>query len=66
MPKEIGVGSSFVIYENIPEIPIFTDQWNLGDQQLVYNGELDAITTAVEYASKIATLGDHFNIYSDN
>jgi len=32
----------------------------------VYNGELDGITSAIEYASNIASPGDYFDIYSDN
>ena len=66
MPRQIGVGSGFVVFQNTPITPIFSDYWNIGDQQLVYNRELDGITTAVEYASKITSLGVHFNIYSDN
>jgi hypothetical protein len=43
-----------------------TNYWNIGPQQLVYNGELDGVTTAIEYASSIAAFGDHFDIYPDN
>ena len=32
----------------------------------MYNGELDGITSAIEYASNIASPGDYFDIYSDN
>jgi len=39
---------------------------NIGDQELVYNGELQGITTAIEYASQIAKPGLQFHIYSDN
>ena len=39
---------------------------NVGPQELVYNGELQGVTTAIEYASKIAKPGLHFHIYSDN
>ena len=66
MPRQIGIGSGFVVFQNTPITPIFSDHWNIGDQQLVYNGELDGITTTVEYASKIASPGVYFNIYSDN
>jgi hypothetical protein len=41
-------------------------QQNLGDVQLVYNGELLGATLAIEYASQIAQPGQHFKIYSDN
>jgi hypothetical protein len=39
---------------------------NIGDQELVYNGELQGVTTAIEYANKIAKPGLQFHIYSDN
>jgi ribonuclease HI len=39
---------------------------NIGSSQLVYNGELEGITQAVEYASKIALPGQNYKIYSDN
>lgn len=39
---------------------------NIGDQELVYNGELHGVTTAIEYANKIAKPGLQFHIYSDN
>ena len=32
----------------------------------MYNGELDGITSAIEYASNIASPGDHFDIYLNN
>lgn len=39
---------------------------NLGPDQLVYNGELEGATQAIEYAARIAKPGLHFHIYSDN
>ncbi|PVH67704.1 hypothetical protein DL98DRAFT_542957 [Cadophora sp. DSE1049] len=36
------------------------------DPQLVYNGELERTTQAVEYASKVAKPGKSYYIYSDN
>lgn len=39
---------------------------NLGQNQLVYNGELEGATQAIEYAARIAKPGLHFHIYSDN
>jgi ribonuclease HI len=62
----IGVGAGFTVFENTPREPIYSQNWNIGDQQIVYNGELDGITRAIEYASSIAQIGDHFDIYSDN
>ncbi len=51
---------------NIPKIPIYTNQWNIRSNQLVYNSKLDGVTSTIEYASTIASPSDHFNIYSDN
>jgi ribonuclease HI len=62
--SSIGVG--FTVFQNRPNTPVFSDQWNIGGQQLVYNGELEAITVASEYASKDTKVGDHFDIYADN
>ncbi len=51
---------------NIPDTPTYTKHWNIGPQQLVYNGELEGVTTAIEYASSVAVFRDYFDIYSDN
>jgi ribonuclease HI len=66
LPTQIGVGAGFAVFENIPLAPVHTSSWNIGDQQIVYNGELDGITKAIEYAGSIARVGDHFDVYSDN
>jgi hypothetical protein len=39
---------------------------NLGQDQLVYNGELEGVTIAAEYTSRVAYPGLHINIFSDN
>ena len=39
---------------------------NIGSSQLVYNGELEGITLAAEYASKIARPNQEIAIYADN
>ena len=39
---------------------------NLGTEQLVYNGELEGVTKAIEYASEIARPGQLIQVYSDN
>ncbi|KAK1916883.1 hypothetical protein P3342_004438 [Pyrenophora teres f. teres] len=38
----------------------------LGQYQLVYNGELEGITRAFEYAAKNATTDQEFEVYADN
>jgi hypothetical protein len=39
---------------------------NLGQEQLVYNGELEGIILAIEYISQIAEKDKHYRVYSDN
>src|SRR6201747_180477 len=68
--KGLETGFSFAIYKhNIPYIlvePSYTEYWNTGDNSIVYNSELEAVTKALEYASDIAKEGVHFNIFTDN
>lgn len=66
IPEQTGIGAGFIVFENTPTSPIYSKDWNIGNQQIVYNGELDGITKASEYASSRARPGDQFNIYSDN
>ena len=66
IPGGLGVGVGLVAYRNQPRTPEYTKCWNLGSRQIVYNGELEGITRAVEYASIVAQLGDQVDIYSDN
>jgi ribonuclease HI len=44
----------------------YTSKSNIGYNQLVYNGELEAITQAMEYASEQASPNQHYYIYADN
>src|ERR1700710_2573116 len=68
--KGLEIGLSFAVYKHntpyIPVEPIYTEYWNLGDNSIVYNSELEAVTKALEYASDIAKEGVHFNIFTDN
>jgi RNase H len=70
LTKGLDIGLAFTVYKhNIPYIPIvpkYSEFWNIGNSAIVYNGELEAITKALEYASDIAKIGDHFNIFTDN
>ena len=47
-------------------MPIFTKISNLGEAELVYNGELEAITQAIEYASSTAKEVDNFIVFLNN
>jgi ribonuclease HI len=64
--KGVGVGLVVLNYNlGIPQV-VYQNTINLGDSQLVYNGELEGTTQAVEYASRMAKPGQTYYIYSDN
>jgi hypothetical protein len=48
----VGVGLVVLNYDRGTPTVVHTSTTNLGDSQLVYNGELEGTTQAVEYASK--------------
>ncbi len=66
----LGIGLGLAVFNhntsNIPILPIYTEHWNIGDKAIVYNGELEGITRAFEYASEQAREGEHFNVFTDN
>jgi ribonuclease HI len=70
MEKGKGVGVGFISYFGTLCPPNLQAKGegitNLGLDQLVYNGELEGIAIAVEFASQIAYPGVNINIYSDN
>jgi hypothetical protein len=70
MLNRLGIGFGFAIYNHIsPSIPLepsYREYWNIGNRAIVYNGELEAVTKAIEYASEIAKEGEHFDIFIDN
>jgi ribonuclease HI len=60
-----GVGVGIVVLNDSQQI-VYQETLNLGDSQLVYDGELEGTTRAVEFASKVAEQGQSYYIYSDN
>lgn len=64
MEQGSGVGIGLAIFE--PGKRFACHKSNIGEGQLVYNGELEGITQAVEHASKTAKPGKIFKIYADN
>jgi ribonuclease HI len=70
MPGEgstgIGVGLVVIQYNQGTPTVLHQNMINLGDSQLVYNGELEGTTRAIEYASRTAQPGQTYHIYSDN
>ena len=70
MPGEdssgVGVGLVVLNYDKGAPRVVHKSMTNLGDSQLVYNGELEGTTRAIEYASQAAKPGQAYHIYSDN
>jgi hypothetical protein len=60
-----GVGVGLVALDYSQGI-IHQEMLNLGESQLVYNGELEGTTRAIEFASRVAKPGQIYYIYSDN
>ena len=63
--ESIGIGIGFVATNSIGQFT-YKSMSNIGDKNLVYNGELEAITQALEFASARCNPGHHFEIFSDN
>src|ERR1700727_350455 len=61
----IGVGLITKDFANDGQTT-YTNMTNLGTEQLVYNGELEGVTKAIEYASESARPGQIIQVYSDN
>ena len=70
MLKGLGIGFGFAMYNHktpfIPLEPIYKEYQNIGNRAIVYNGELEGVTKAIEHANKIAKEGEHFNIFTNN
>ena len=68
--KGLGIGLGLAVYSHeTPYIPVVAkhrESRNIGASAIVYNGELEGVTRAIEYASSIAKRGELFNIYTDN
>ncbi|KAF7574516.1 Dimer-Tnp-hAT domain containing protein [Pyrenophora tritici-repentis] len=54
------------MFYNSTQQEIYSETVNIGQYQLVYNGELEGITRAFEYAAKNATTDQEFEVYADN
>lgn len=60
--KGIGVGLTAINCGRT----IYIEKFNMGTSQIVYNGELEGVTRAIEYTVEIAQPGYNFRIFSDN
>jgi ribonuclease HI len=63
--ESVGVGIGIIV-KTPPSPSTHYEKKNIGTEQLVYNGELEGATMAVEYAARKARLGLNFHIFSDN
>jgi hypothetical protein len=68
--KELEVGLGLAVYSHetpyIPVIAKYKESRNIGASAIVYNRELEGVTSAIKYASSIVKRGELFNIYIDN
>jgi hypothetical protein len=64
--KGVGVGLVVLSYDRGSARVVHKSMTNLGDSHLVYNGELEGTTQAIEYVSRAAKPGQSYHIYSDN
>jgi ribonuclease HI len=61
----IGIGVGLAAY-NAAQQEIHSRKTNIGPFQLVYNGELEGIAQAFEYAATIAEKDQEINVFADN
>ena len=66
----LGIGLGFAAFDYstpyIPTIPTHKEYRNIGSTSIVYNGELEGITRALEYATSIVKRGKKLVVFSDN
>jgi len=66
----LGIGLGFAVFDYsvpyIPTIPTYKEYQNIGNSTIVYNGELEGITRALEYAISIVKRGENLVVFSDN
>ena len=69
-PEGLGIGLGFAIFDNTdfytPTVPTYSYRENIGNSVIVYNGELEAITKALEVISSTAEKSIKYIVYSDN
>ena len=64
VPDGEGIGIGLAAYNTGQEV--HSEKTNIGESQLVYNGELEGITKAFEYAATTARKDQEIHIYADN
>ena len=70
LSKFKNVRISLVIYKyTIPIILIiafYSKSGNLGSSVIIYNSELEAVTSAIEYTISIIKRGEYYNVFNNN
>lgn len=67
VPKGKGIGVALTARDFLQQgAEVHHDTTNLGKGQIVYNGELEGIAMAFEYAADVATPGQEIRIHADN
>jgi hypothetical protein len=64
--KDIGVGIIIYDHSDWDKTKVYQENLNIGPSQLVYNGELEGVTRAIEHASKTTKQNESIRIFSDN
>jgi hypothetical protein len=62
-----GIGVGLVAYDYAQDAQeVFTQLLNIGENRIVYNGELGGLALAFEYAAKVATPLQEIRVHVDN
>jgi ribonuclease HI len=62
-----GIGVGLVAYDYAQDAQaVFSQIVNIGENQLVYNGELEGLALAFEYAAKVAAPLQEIRVHADN
>ncbi|KAI0995337.1 hypothetical protein K3495_g12845 [Podosphaera aphanis] len=63
-PEATGIGTAFVAYDQMTS-RTWKQYKNIGQENIIYNGELEAITSALEHARCFTGQRDKIIIFSD-
>ena len=66
-PSGQGIGVAIAVFDQLQAgSEVCSQQKNIGDSMLVYNGELEGITMAFEYAASLPSPHHTIQVYADN
>jgi hypothetical protein len=65
--EDTGIGVGLAAFDYAQQArEVFSQTLNIGEGQIVYNGELEGITLAFEYAATVAVPSQEIRIHADN